>query len=401
MRSLAFGLLALSAFASPLAAQDELPPAKTGLVRIVFLPPPMEGTLTLGLYNKAGKLVRTLHAEASADKDFTVGLNGLVTHWDGKDDAGNAAPAGKYSARGYCVGALEVEGVAYHCNEWMTDDASPRLRKIESIRLSPGDHLTADAILANGSAVGLTIDESGQAKVTAAPAETTPAPDSKTPPGGVPGPAGSHWVIAKGADDGPEVEQLAADGAIQRRLPVQPGDPPPLALAASTTRDFIAVLEGNAAVNRVRALVLGDSSPKGADDAAGHSTWKTLFSKSIDSSDDFAAAASHLGRSQPYVPEEKIRVHLLPNPLFKEAIHDLDLHLTVDAKGSILTTPDGLPLRRLTETPKLRWAVMARDAGSKTVSIFQSDGAVVEEFRAHRLVNMMAFDAGDYEWTGK
>ncbi|MFM7918639.1 MAG: hypothetical protein ACKPJJ_00365, partial [Planctomycetaceae bacterium] len=46
-----------------------------------------EGTISLGIYNKSGTLVRTLFKEAS-DKDFTVGLNGFITQWDGKDDAG-------------------------------------------------------------------------------------------------------------------------------------------------------------------------------------------------------------------------------------------------------------------------------------------------------------------------
>jgi hypothetical protein len=32
------------------------------------------------------------------------------------------------------------------------------------------------------------------------------------------------------------------------------------------------------------------------------------------------------------------------------------------------------------------------------VTFFESNGAGVAEFRAHRLANMMAFDAGDYEW---
>ena len=34
----------------------------------------------------------------------------------------------------------------------------------------------------------------------------------------------------------------------------------------------------------------------------------------------------------------------------------------------------------------------------KTLTLFQSDGAVVEEFRIGKLGNMMAFDAGEYEW---
>jgi hypothetical protein len=37
------------------------------------------------------------------------------------------------------------------------------------------------------------------------------------------------------------------------------------------------------------------------------------------------------------------------------------------------------------------------EGGSKVLSFFQSDGAVVEQFRIRRPNNMMAFDAGEYE----
>ena len=59
-------------------------------VRITFLPPPMEGTISLGVYSQDGKLVRTLKTEAEP-KDFVIGLNGLITSWDGKSDGGDAA----------------------------------------------------------------------------------------------------------------------------------------------------------------------------------------------------------------------------------------------------------------------------------------------------------------------
>jgi hypothetical protein len=43
-------------------------------VKIEFLPPPMEGTISLGVYNGEGKLVRTLAREAEV-KEFTAALN--------------------------------------------------------------------------------------------------------------------------------------------------------------------------------------------------------------------------------------------------------------------------------------------------------------------------------------
>ena len=83
-------------------------PAAPRSVRISFLPPPLEGKISLGIYDATGKLVRILHQQASLN-DFTVGADALVTSWDGKDDQGQDLPAGKYHARGYLVGPLKVQ----------------------------------------------------------------------------------------------------------------------------------------------------------------------------------------------------------------------------------------------------------------------------------------------------
>jgi hypothetical protein len=77
-------------------------------VRISFIPPPLEGTISLGIYDKSGRLVRVLHQEAELN-EFTIGADALVTQWDGKNDGGEDLPAGKYHARGYLVGHLKVE----------------------------------------------------------------------------------------------------------------------------------------------------------------------------------------------------------------------------------------------------------------------------------------------------
>src|SRR5712692_764948 len=63
----------------------------TRSVRISFLPPPLEGTISLGIYDSSGQLVRVLHQEAELD-EFTVGADALVTQWDGKNDDGEDLP---------------------------------------------------------------------------------------------------------------------------------------------------------------------------------------------------------------------------------------------------------------------------------------------------------------------
>src|SRR5207249_3423549 len=77
-------------------------------VRISFVPPPMEGTINLGICDKSGKLVRVLHQQAQLN-EFAIGADGLVTQWDGKNDDDEDLPSGKYRARGYVVGPLKIE----------------------------------------------------------------------------------------------------------------------------------------------------------------------------------------------------------------------------------------------------------------------------------------------------
>jgi hypothetical protein len=79
-------------------------------VRISFVPPPLEGTISLGIYDANDQLVRVLHQEAGFD-EFTVGPDALVTKWDGKDDFGNDLPAGTYHARGFLVAPMKIEEI--------------------------------------------------------------------------------------------------------------------------------------------------------------------------------------------------------------------------------------------------------------------------------------------------
>jgi hypothetical protein len=81
-------------------------------VRISFVPPPLEGTISLGIYDRTGKLVRVLHQEAKLN-EFKIGADALVTQWDGKNDDQGDLPAGKYHARGYLVGPLKVEELSH------------------------------------------------------------------------------------------------------------------------------------------------------------------------------------------------------------------------------------------------------------------------------------------------
>lgn len=91
----------------PSPTPEQMPsssPARS--VRISFVPPPMDGTFSLGVYDQVGKLVRVLHQNAQLN-DFTIGPDSLMTRWDGMDDGNKDLPSGKYHARGYLVGSLK------------------------------------------------------------------------------------------------------------------------------------------------------------------------------------------------------------------------------------------------------------------------------------------------------
>jgi hypothetical protein len=127
--ALAIGFL----FAAILRAQDLSPlPSPTATpdrsVRISFVPPPLEGKISLGIYDQTGRLRRVLHQEAEFD-EFTIGADALTTKWDGKDDDERDLPAGKYSARGFLAAPMKIGA------ETISNGASPSSGGAVAIKL--------------------------------------------------------------------------------------------------------------------------------------------------------------------------------------------------------------------------------------------------------------------------
>ncbi len=232
---------------------------KTG-VKIQFLPPPMEGTISLGIYDHTGKLVRVLHRSAKGD-EFVAALDGYITHWDGLDDAGQPLPSGRYSGRGYMVGSITMRPVAP----------------------------PTSAPVASGS----------DAAPTASPSTTAPSPNALP----------------------------------SKTLPSIPPD--------------LRFLNG-----------------------------------------------------QQFFPQARIRVGLVSNPLDRDRAGSAELSVTFDSKGSWLQLADGLPLKQISVTPALKWVAMGRAAPGEPLVVFQSDGAIVQEFVITKVSNMMAFDCGDFDFAG-
>jgi hypothetical protein len=138
---LIFGLSCLTLPPLSLAADENEESGK----QLMFIPPPIEGVISLGVYDTHGKLVKVLK-QAAEIESFKSGLNGLFVDWDGTDSSGKVAPSAKYSARGVLIGDVKISGVAYHLNDWVDDSQNLRVKTISSPTLLSGRSL---AVLAD------------------------------------------------------------------------------------------------------------------------------------------------------------------------------------------------------------------------------------------------------------
>jgi hypothetical protein len=152
------------------ARSEQIEEETAGTHQLMFIPPPEEGVISLGVYDAGGKLIRVLKKAAEIDS-FKSGLNGLFIDWDGKDSTGNPAPAGKYSARGVLVGDVNVSGQAYHLNDWVNPSGTTQAKRILSVAFLNGKSVGAFAEI--GTNKQLLVDTSnGKYRTTDLPADT-------------------------------------------------------------------------------------------------------------------------------------------------------------------------------------------------------------------------------------
>ena len=111
------------------------PPPIARSVRISFVPPPLEGTISLGIYDKNGKLVRVLKQEVELD-EFEVGADALNGRWDGQDDDGSDLSTGRYHAKGFAIAQMKIEEV----QETAAVKRNPEQRAGETDRQSTGEY---------------------------------------------------------------------------------------------------------------------------------------------------------------------------------------------------------------------------------------------------------------------
>jgi hypothetical protein len=387
---------------SPTPEPTSTPPTRS--VHISFLPPPLDGTISLGIYDTKGKLIRVLQREADIN-EFIIGNDALSTTWDGKDNAGGNVPAGKYTAHGFVVGDLKIDGVGFFFNDFVTNDDSPRIRHLHGVRLKDKElHLDAD--LLGDEKATIVCDPKQGAFLRKLPERIVIHCDDISPPpdvsevldcsGGMNNTIWSIDILDGGSRR--EIKQLAQSHDLLRRMTIGESEPPPQSIAASTTEDRIFLVEGapDSTVNRLRALTLSGSKTDGPKSEV--SDWKIDFEKRIIEHRSFWIENGKPIPTNPKnkIPPEKVSVKLQPNPLLEDARATVELAVGFDDDGSFLKTSDGLPLCSISETPKLTRALLAAH-GSSALDVFQDDGAVVEQFRVTGVDQMMSFDCGGFE----
>ncbi len=425
-RALAAGLCLAVWCAGPAWGQEGA--KKGGSVPITFVPPPMDNaTYSVGIYDvKTGRLARRL-CEAAGQDTFKVGLNGLITSWDGRDDDGKPLPPGKYAARGFAVGGLEVEGEDVLGNDWAGDDERLRLARVDAVVLVPGDggcavigHTPYDHLqvaryggegtkllwvsdheplrklqvpyslqvgkdakflyaTGNGAPLGFRLTNGEQE----APASLD-SPALPEAPGS--GQNGTAWKIEEGV-----LCQYAPGGERLRSLAPKDNEPAPVAVASSPDSDRIYLLEKAKNWQRVRGLAPAETKQE---DGKTISTWQTFFERNIGPADP---ALGRMDESIAKAASAPVEVTLEENPLSPGKHPHAKFTATTDEKGSYLATADGLRLRQVSTREHLRTARLTKDKEGNGLSLFQTDGAAWDQFAIRGAKKVIEFDAGEFE----
>lgn len=405
---------------------------KGGSVPITFVPPPMENaTYSVGVYEaKSGKLVRRL-CEAAGQSTFKVGLNGLITSWDGKDDGGKALPPGKYAARGYAVSPLQVEGEAILGNDWVEDDGSPRVRNVEAIagvledeglavvfNVGPEKWVVArfsgktgslvwqkpatnalepssspDSAICNLEVAGIALiltTRTGErvgfrladGESHALPKVSSPFRDGRSSLGK----NESVWVIEDNV-----LSERSMSGTALRSLAPKEGEPLPVAVSAFTKSERLYLLEQKAGWQRVRGLAWMDTKEQNGKPV---STWQTFFERNIRA---FGPLAGSEDAPAAKGMSPTVDVTLDENPLLPGKHDHVGLVGAFDENGSYLSTADGLRLRQISQRVGLLAAKLAEDKTGGGLKFYQNDGAAWDEFSIKGAKKIVGFDAGEFE----
>jgi hypothetical protein len=393
---------------------------------------PATGRITLGVFDKNGHLVRTLHALDDEEK-FQVGLNGFISHWDGLDDSGKKVVPGTYHIRGYQIGEVLVSGEAFHFNDWISESGVPPISKIEDFEvLDGGDILLSAKTPADSVFIRASIQDGTLAVEKSPPTDKTGPPRQKlTALSGQPAEAfvsidsigdtilgastdgvwisqngsaprkidlptrvesvslvngESFWFVAKNSDSTqpPVVGEADFNGEILRALPYESGDPAPKKIRA--TQSGFVVLEELPGLQRLRSLTRDESGE-----------WVVDWEKTIRQSERFGFSNGEVTADAGTAPQlDSLRFRLEENPLTGER-ETITIRAAVDANGTRLVTEDGLPLLLVSDQPGVQRAVIHRGKSPDSIRLLQSNGAAVEEFLIEGLRHILPLNAGQIE----
>ncbi len=393
---------------------------------------PASGRITLGVFDKNGHLVRTLHALDDEEK-FQVGLNGFISRWDGLDDSGKKVAPGAYHIRGYQIGEVEVSGEAFHFNDWISESGMPAITRIEDFEIldkgdilltaktptasvfirasiqdgtltvekSPPDDKTGPARQKLSELFGqppeafLSIDSLGDTILGASTdgvwiSQNGSAPRKIDLPASVEavslGSDGAFWFIGSSLDTNqpPVVGEADFQGEILRALPYEPADPLPKKIRAA--KSGFVVLEELPGSQRLRSLTRDESGE-----------WVVDWEKSIRQSPRFGFINGEVTADAGDAAQfDSLRFRLEENPLTGER-ETITIRVIADAKGSRLVTEDGLPLLLISNQPDTQRAVIHRGKSPDSLRLLQSNGASVEEYLIEGLRHILPLNAGQIE----
>ncbi len=362
-------------------ADDEPPPperASAPPVAIAFTPPALEGEIVLGIFDARDQLVRTLRYEPDSP-ELRIDTNGYIVQWDGRDERGAAAAAGRYRARGYVVGeAVSVEGEAFHFNDWAAEDRIPATAA--KLVVWP-ESLGVELATATGPRYAQIAPDGTLAVVAGPPAEAAPA---------------SRWVIVGDAAQ-KAVVLPGADGVAERSLRVPAGEPQPGEVVARPDNDTILLREeAPGGAQRVRMLHR-QAAPASAVGNGTVADWEVVFEREWRAADRFGLLDGRLAPEGGAVPAERM-VPLVPNAL-EPGPASVRLRFGSANPGSALFAPGKLKLIEVSTDGAWNRFVFAPGPAAGEATLFQGDGLLVEEFAVRHLEELAAFDAGEFLLT--
>ncbi len=374
--------------------------------RFSFALPEFEGRISLGVYDASGKLIRSLFVNAD-EADFEKGLNGLIADWDGRTSTDQQAPPGNYSVRGFLVGdSVQAEGIAFHFNDWIESDDSPRISWVEAVVPTGADSFLLygarpaeaglpalrDEVWRYEDSVGLAVGAIWLSRgdgFTKNPLAERPGDFCVSA-----GPAETLWVSSRQGTD-IIVRQHAYEGGLLREMRVS-GEGADSARLFTDKADLSFFLLTKLPAGRGQTLrgyrpLEASPAPSKGDETVSVD-WEVFLDKTIVPCRQFGWVGGRLvadaGNAS---PPDRVKFSLPPNTLTAQA-SELELTAAGDSTGLWLQSVDGLKLLLLAEPNPWDRLVLVKEGDS--LHVFAGDGVVVAEYLVSGFAHVAAINAG-------